>query len=96
MRDQKARTDRKVEALLRPRQTREDEEVSDDSEEENRVRVRRAPSNRDQATQTDKSYSSFCCGFFIGLCVVLLLLFCLVLLIRNGEKGMPKQGRQGA
>jgi hypothetical protein len=96
VRDQKARTDRKVEALLRPRQTREDEEVSDDSEEENRVRVRRAPSNRDQATQTDKSYSSFCCGFFIGLCVVLLLLFCLVLLIRNGEKGMPKQGRQGA
>ena len=58
VRDQKTRTDRKIEVLLRPRQTREDEEVSDDSEEDNRVRVRRAPSNRDQATQTDKSYSS--------------------------------------
>ena len=63
MRDQKTRTDRRIEALLRPRQTREDEEVSDDSEEDNRVRLRRAPSKRDQATQTDKSYSSFCCGF---------------------------------
>ena len=95
VRDQKTRTDRKIEALLRPRQTREDEEVSDDSEEDNRVRLRRAPSKRDQATQTDKSYSSFCCGFFIGLCVVLLLLFCLVLLSTNGDRGMPKQGRQG-
>jgi hypothetical protein len=96
VRDQKTRTDRKVAALLRPRQTRGDEEISDDSEEDNRVRARRALSNRDQATQADKYYSSFCCGFFIGLCVVLLLLFCLVLLIRNGDKRMAKQRRQGA
>ncbi len=59
VRDQKTRTDRKVETLLRPRQTRADEEISDDSEEDNRVRARRALSNRDQATQTDKSYSFF-------------------------------------
>ncbi len=96
VRDQKRRTERKVEALLRQSQTREHKELSDDSEEDNRLRGRRALSNRDQATQTDKSYSSFCCGFFVGLCLVLLLLFGLVLLIRNGDKEMSKQGRQGA
>ena len=96
VRDQRIRTERKNEALLRPRQTRQDIELSDDSEEDNRLSARNTRASRDQATQTDKSYSSFCCGFFFGLCVVLLLLFCLVLLIRNGEEGMPKQGRQGA
>ncbi len=89
VRDQKIRTDRKVEALLRPRQTRQDTELSYNSEEDNtsRLSARRA---RAQATQTDKSNSSFCCGFFVGLCVVLLLLFCLVLLIRNGDKRLAK------
>ncbi len=96
MRDQNTRTERKVEALMRPRQTRQDKELSDDSEEDNRLSARRALANRDQATQTDKSYSSFCCGFFVGLCVVLFLLFCLVLSIGNGDKRMAKQGRQDA
>jgi hypothetical protein len=97
VREQQTRTERKVEALLRPRQPRqEEEEVSDDSEEDNRLKARRARANRDQATQTDNSYSSVCCGFFVGLCLVVLLLFCLVLLIQNGEKRMAKQGRQGA
>jgi hypothetical protein len=90
VRDQKTRTDRKIVALLRPRQTRQDIELSDDSEEDNRLRARKTRANRDQATQTDKSNWSFCCGFFVGLCVVLLLLFCLVLLIRNGDKRLAK------
>ena len=83
VRDQKTRTDRKIEALLRPRQTLQDIELSDDSEEDNRLRARKTRANRDQATQTDKSNWSFCCGFFVGLCVVLLLLFCLVVFLKG-------------
>jgi hypothetical protein len=96
VREQQARTARKVEALLRPRQPRQEEEVSDDSEEDNRLRTRRARANRDQATQKDNSDRSFCCGFFLGLCLVVLLLFFLVLLIQNEDKTMAKQGRPGA
>ncbi len=73
-REQQLRTDRRVEALLRPRVTRLDTEVSDDSEEETRLTGRRARPSRDQATQTDSSSSSFCCGVFVGACLVVCLL----------------------
>ena len=75
VREQKARTDRRIRELL-PRQTRDDIEFSDDSEEENRLIGRRARQKRNQASKTDSYYSSFCCGVFVGvLLVVVCLLF---------------------
>ena len=71
MREQKSRRDRRVRDLLHPRQREQVTEVSDDSEEENRLRQRRARGNKDQATQTDSSSSlSFCCGVLVGVFVV--------------------------
>jgi hypothetical protein len=69
-REQKTRTEKRVRVLLQPRLTGEDEEIFDDSEEENRLTGRRARANRDQATQTDSSSSSFCCGVLVGVCVL--------------------------
>jgi hypothetical protein len=85
-REQQSRTDRRVEALLRPRVTRLETEVSDDSEEETRLTGRRARAKRDQATQTDSSYSSFCCGVFVGVCLVVCLLVSLVVYKTNDRQ----------
>jgi hypothetical protein len=70
-REQRTRTERRVDALLRPRQTGQDAEIFDDSEEENRLSGRGVRAKRDQATQTDISSSSFCCGVVLGVCVLL-------------------------
>ena len=83
VREQQTRTDRIVQALLRPRLTRQDTELSDDSEEETRLTGRRARTKRDQATQTDSSSSSFCCGVFVGVCLVVCLLVFLILYKTN-------------
>jgi hypothetical protein len=55
---------------MQSRLTGQDAEILDDSEEENRLSGRRVRANRDQATQTDISYSSFCCGVSVGVCAV--------------------------
>jgi hypothetical protein len=79
VREQKNRTDRRVRDLLHPRQRNQSTEVSDGSEEENRLRLRRGRGNKDQATQTDSSSSfSFCCGVLVGLFVVVCSLFFLL------------------
>ena len=83
VRDQQTRADRRVQALLQPRLTRLDTELSDDSEEETRLTGRRARTKRDQATQTDSSSSSFCCGVFVGVCLVVCLLVFLILYKTN-------------
>ena len=83
VRDQQTRADRRVQALLQPRLTRLDTELSDDSEEETRLTGRKARTKRDQATQTDSSSSSFCCGVFVGVCLVVCLLVFLILLKTN-------------
>ena len=72
-REQRTRTDRRVDALLRPRLTGQDAEILDDSEEENRVSGRRARATREKATQTDSSSSSFCCGVLVGVFLVVCL-----------------------
>ena len=74
VRDQQTRADRRVQALLQPRLTRLDTELSDDSEEETRLSGRKARTKRDQATQKYSSSSSFCCGIFVGVCLVVCLL----------------------
>ncbi len=61
VREQKARTDRRIRELL-PRQTQDDIDVSDDSEEENRVIGRRARQKSNQSSKADSIYSSFSCG----------------------------------
>ena len=91
VREQKARTDRRISQLLSPRQTQDDIEISDDSEEENRLIGRRARQKSNQAFKTDSSYSSFCCGVFVGVLVsVVCLLPCLVILSRHGRKRTEK------
>ena len=81
VREQKSRTDRRVRDLLHPRQREQVTEISDDSEEDNRLRRRGVRVNKDQATQTDTSSSlSFCCGVLVGVfvvvCSLLFLLSC--------------------
>ena len=85
VREQKLRTERRVQALLHPRDRRGEEE-HDDSEEENRIRGRRARVTREQATQTNSSSWSFCCGVFIGVLGIVALLWVLVLLSQNGRQ----------
>jgi predicted PP-loop superfamily ATPase len=75
--EQKQRTDRRVLELLNPR--REEQEIFNDSEEADRLRLRHARLNRDKATQTDISSSfSCCCGVFVGVSLVVCLLVCLI------------------
>ncbi len=59
VREQRIRSEQRVRQLLQPRVTGQDIEVSDDSEEENRIRGIRPRGNRDQATQTNSSSYSF-------------------------------------
>ncbi len=86
VREQQLRADRRVEAFLRPRVTLLYTEVSDDSEEERRLAGRRARAKRDQATQTDSSSSSFCCGAFVGVCLAVCLLVSLIVYKTNDRQ----------
>jgi hypothetical protein len=54
-REQRIRTEQRVRQLLQQSVTRQDREIYDDSEEENRISGRRPRANRDQATQTNSS-----------------------------------------
>ena len=72
-REQRTRTERRMEALLQLRLTGQDAEIFDDSEEENRLSGRRARATREKATQTDSSSSSFCCGVLVGVFLVVCL-----------------------
>ncbi len=67
-------------------QTRQETEIFDDSEEENRLSERRPRAHRDKETQTNSSSSSFCCGFSVGVLVVLCLLCCLLIWSGNGRQ----------
>ncbi len=90
VREQQSRTDRRVRELLQQRQRLQGIEVLDDSEEENRLIGRRARGLRVQASQTESSPSSFCCGMFVGVFVVLTLLCCLLILIANDRQRMAR------
>jgi len=85
VREQKLRTERRVQALLHPWDRRGEEE-HDDSEEEKRIIARRARGTREQATQTNSSSWSFCCGVFIGVLGIVFLLWVLALLSQNGRQ----------
>jgi hypothetical protein len=88
VREQKGRTDRRVRELLQPIQSVED---SDDSEEENRLIQRSGRrEHKNQATQTDSSSLSFCCGVVVGVFVVIILLFCLIGVIGNDRQRMAR------
>ncbi len=60
--------------------------VSDDSEEENRVRGRLEYTGRDKETQTGSSSYSFRCVVIVGVFVCVALLFGLVLFSQNGRQ----------
>ncbi len=80
-REQQTRTERRIQALLQPRLTGQDAEIFDDIEEENKLIGigRRVRAKRDQASKTDISSYSFCCGVLVGVCLVVFLVFCLAL-----------------
>jgi hypothetical protein len=82
----KQRTDKRIRDLLQPTPTFQEPEVSDDSEEENRVRGRLGYTGRDKETQTDSSSYSFRCGVIVGVFVCVALLFGLVLFSQNGRQ----------
>jgi hypothetical protein len=83
-REQRTGTERRVEALLRPKLTGQDAEILDDSEEEDRLSGRRARrANRQQATQTNSSSSSFCCGVLGGVSLLVCLACSLILYKAN-------------
>ncbi len=86
VKEQKLRTERRIQDLLHPRQAFEELEVSDDSEEENRVCGWRTSTGRDKATQTDSSSYSCRCGVIVGVFVCVTLLFGLVLFSQNGRQ----------
>ncbi len=88
VKEQKLRIERRIQDLLHPRQAFEEVEVSDDSEEENRVRGRLGYTGRDKETQTDSSSYSFRCGVIVGVfvCVALLFVFVLVFFSQNGRQ----------
>ncbi len=77
-----------------PRETREDSEIFDDSEEENRISARRTRANRDKATQKDRSSSSFCCGVIVGVLVVVSLLVCLIVNDKSKGEKVPRQSQR--
>ena len=81
----KQRTDKRIRDLLQPTPTFQEPEVSDDSEEENRLLGRRARPHRHTVTISNCPSSSFCCGVIVGVLLCVSLLFLLVLLIGNGR-----------
>ena len=84
--EQKAKTERRVRQLLQ-----QDIEISDDSEEDNRL-TERDRRRIDQATQTDRASSwSFSCGVFVGvLAIVCVLLFGTLASFNDGQRRMEK------
>jgi hypothetical protein len=91
VKEQKARTDRRVRELLSPKERRDDIEILDESEEENRLIGRRARQQINQAPKTDSSYSCLCCGVCVCvLLVVVCLLFGLVTEGRHGRQRMDQ------
>jgi hypothetical protein len=89
-REQKSRTDRRVEELLQEEQRLRDIEVCGDSEEEDRLLLRRRRGNKEQATQTDSSSLSLCCDVFVGVVVVVCLLFCSIAGSENDRQRMAR------
>ena len=85
-REQKIRTDRRVEELLNPRKRESDIEVFDDSEEEDRIASRRARGLGVPSTPTLFPTFSFCCVVFL----VILLLCCLLRVIGNGRERLEE------
>ena len=85
VREQQARTDRRIRQLLQ-----QDREVIDDSEEDNRLIGRRARGLGDATSPTDRSSKSCCCRVSIGVLVVVCLLCCLIFFIRDATKRMEE------
>ena len=80
--EQKKRTDRRIQALLHPRQTGQDVEVFDDSEEEDRLRGRRERGRRGQGGLT---VVFVCC-----LCLVVIFVCCLFLHQKNAKQRLAE------
>ena len=74
VREQKIRTDRRVEELNHPRQRGSDIEVFDDREEEDGIASRRARGLRVPAIQTQFPTFSFFCGVFLVFALLWFLL----------------------
>ena len=84
--EQKIRTDRRIQALLHPRQTGQDVEVFDDSEEEDRLIGRRERARRDQGGLTGISVR-VC---LVCVCLVVIFVYCLFLHQTNAKQRMAE------
>jgi hypothetical protein len=90
-RDLQNRTERRVREILSPRRPESQEEIFDDSEEENRLEGRRLKRTQDKDTQTESLSSSFCCGVFVGVLVVLWVLIFLVFFVIDDRHKLERQ-----
>jgi hypothetical protein len=90
VREQRIRTERRVRDLLRQRETSQHSETFEDSDEENQISPRTVRARRDQATQTDRSSVSFCCGVIVGVVVVVSLLVCLIVSTKNDRQRLEE------
>ena len=84
--EQKIRTERRIQALLHPRQTGQDVEVFDDSEEEDRLIGRRERARRDQGGKTEISG----CVCLVCVCLVVIFVYCLFLHQTNAKQRMAE------
>jgi hypothetical protein len=89
VREQRIRTERRVRDLLRQSETPQHSETFEDSDEDNRI-SQTVRARRDQATQTDRSSPSFCCGVIVGVVVVVFLLVCLIVSTKNDRQRLEE------
>ncbi len=75
---------------MQPKQRRDDTEILDDSEEENRLTARHYRRHMDQASQTDGASWSFCCGVCVGVLLIVFALSFVVLDSDNDRHRMVK------
>ena len=85
VREQQARTDRRIRQLLQ-----QDREVIDDSEEDNRLIGRRARGLCNETSPIDRSFKSCVCRVLVGVLVVVCLLCCLFFFSKNGRQRMEE------
>ena len=85
VREQQARTDRRIRQLLQ-----QDREVIDESEEDNRLMGRRARGLCNETSQLDRSSKSCCCRVSVGVLMVVCLLCCLILFSKDGRQRMEE------
>ena len=85
VREQQARTDRRIRQLLQ-----QDREMIDESEEDNRLIGRRARGLCNETSPIERSSKSCCCRVLVGVLVVVCLLCCLIFFSKDDRQRMEE------